>query len=144
MDTSLTLTNCPDLNLLNRGKVRDMYAIPGHDDKLLMVASDRISAFDVIMQEPIPGKGRLLTAISLFWFKLLGDIMPNHLISANVDEFPAICQQYRDQLAGRSMLVRKSMDRQIGSSPCSLWLKSCPQSALVECEQRITPSISCT
>ena len=108
METALTLTNCPDLLLLNRGKVRDMYAIPGHEDKLLMVASDRISAFDVIMQEPVPGKGRLLTAISLFWFKLLGDIMPNHLISANVDDFPAICQQYRDQLAGRSMLVRKS------------------------------------
>ena len=65
MNTAIIATNCPALKLLNRGKVRDMYAIPGHDDKLLMVATDRISAFDVIMAEPVPGKGRLLTAISL-------------------------------------------------------------------------------
>ena len=90
------------------GKVRDMYAIPGHDDKLLMVATDRISAFDVIMAEPVPGKGRLLTAISLFWFDLLRDVMPNHLITANVDQYPEVCRQYGDQLEGRSMLVKKS------------------------------------
>lgn len=108
MDTAIIATNCPALKLLNRGKVRDMYAIPGHDDKLLMVATDRISAFDVIMAEPVPGKGRLLTAISLFWFDLLRDVMPNHLITANVDQYPEVCRQYGDQLEGRSMLVKKS------------------------------------
>ena len=91
MDTAIIATNCPALKLLNRGKVRDMYAVPGHDDKLLMVATDRISAFDVIMAEPVPGKGRLLTAISLFWFDLLRDVMPNHLITANVDQYLEVC-----------------------------------------------------
>lgn len=108
MPRAIITTNCPDLTLLHRGKVRDMYAIPGHDDKLLMVATDRISAFDVVMAEPVPGKGRMLTSISLFWFKLLGDIMPNHLISADLTEFPEVCRQYQNQLEGRSMLVRRS------------------------------------
>jgi phosphoribosylaminoimidazole-succinocarboxamide synthase len=108
MQSAITTTQCPELSLLHRGKVRDMYAIPGHDDKLLMVATDRISAFDVVMAEAVPGKGRMLTSISLFWFKLLADIMPNHLISADLAAFPKICQQYRDQLEGRSMLVRRS------------------------------------
>ncbi len=108
MQTAIITTECPDLTLLHRGKVRDMYAIPGHDDKLLMVATDRISAFDVIMPEPVPGKGRMLTSISLFWFRLLGNIMPNHLISADSADFPEVCQQYREQLEGRSMLVRRS------------------------------------
>ena len=108
MTTAVISTDCPDLNLLHRGKVRDMYAIPGHDDKLLMVATDRISAYDVVMDDPIPGKGKVLTRISLFWFDLLGDIVPNHLISADVDEYPEVCHQYRDQLEGRSMLVRKT------------------------------------
>lgn len=108
MPPAIITTDCPALNLLHRGKVRDMYAIPGHDDKLLMVATDRISAFDVVMAEPVPGKGRMLTSISLFWFKLLGDIMPNHLLSADLADFPEVCRQYRDQLEGRSMLVRRS------------------------------------
>ena len=108
MNRAIITTDCPDLTLLHRGKVRDMYAIPGHDDKLLMVATDRISAFDVVMAEPVPGKGRMLTSISLFWFKLLSDIMPNHLISADLVDFPEVCRQYRDQLEGRSMLVRRS------------------------------------
>jgi len=108
MTTAVVRTDCPDLNLLHRGKVRDMYAIPGHDDKLLMVATDRISAYDVVMDDPIAGKGNVLTRISLFWFDLLGDIVPNHLITAKVDEFPEVCHQYRDQLEGRSMLVRKT------------------------------------
>ena len=108
MPSAIITTSCPDLTLLHRGKVRDMYAIPGHDDKLLMVATDRISAFDVVMAEPVPGKGRMLTSISLFWFKLLGDIMPNHLISADLADFPQVCQQYQSQLEGRSMLVRRS------------------------------------
>lgn len=105
---ALIQTNLPELNLLHRGKVRDMYAIPGHDDKLLMIATDRISAYDVVMNEPVPGKGQVLTQISLFWFKLLDDIAPNHLLTADVDQYPAICHQYRDQLEGRSMLVRRT------------------------------------
>lgn len=108
MHTAISTTDCPELSLLHRGKVRDMYAIPGHDDILLMVATDRISAFDVVMAEPVPGKGRMLTSISLFWFKLLDGIMPNHLISADLSDFPIVCQQYCDQLEGRSMLVRRS------------------------------------
>ncbi len=108
MSDALIQTDCPELDLLHRGKVRDMYAVPGHDDKLLMVATDRISAYDVVMDDPIPGKGRVLTSISLFWFDLLGDIVDNHLITARVDEYPAICRQYRDQLEGRSMLVRRT------------------------------------
>ncbi|MBM9613574.1 phosphoribosylaminoimidazolesuccinocarboxamide synthase [Desulfobulbus rhabdoformis] len=108
MSTAVIATDCPELNLLHRGKVRDMYEIPGHADKLLMVATDRISAYDVIMDDPIAGKGKVLTEISLFWFNLLGDILPNHLISADVDEFPEICHQYRDQLEGRSMLVKRT------------------------------------
>ena len=105
---ALIQTDLPELNLLHRGKVRDMYAIPGHEDKLLMIATDRISAYDVVMNEPVPGKGRVLTKISLFWFKLLADIAPNHLLAAEVDQYPAICRQYRDQLEGRSMLVRRT------------------------------------
>ncbi len=108
MSEAVIATECPDLQLLHRGKVRDMYEIPGHADTLLMVATDRISAYDVIMAEPIPGKGKLLTAISLFWFKLLGDIVPNHLISADIDQFPEVCRQYRSQLAGRSMWVKRT------------------------------------
>ena len=108
MSTVITRTDCPKLDLLHRGKVRDMYAIPGHVDKLLMVATDRISAYDVVMDDPIPGKGQVLANISLFWFDLLADIVPNHLLTAQVDEYPEICRQYRDQLEGRSMLVRKT------------------------------------
>lgn len=105
---AITQTVLPELKLLHRGKVRDMYEIPGHEDKLLMIATDRISAYDVVMKEPVPGKGRVLTQISLFWFQLLGDIVPNHLIAADVSEYPAICHQYREQLEGRSMLVRRT------------------------------------
>ncbi len=108
MSSAVITTNCPDLTLLHRGKVRDMYEIPGHPDKLLMVATDRISAYDVIMDDPIAGKGKVLTQISLFWFQLLADVVPNHLISAEVDEFPEVCHQYREQLEGRSMLVHRT------------------------------------
>ncbi len=107
MDAIIT-TDFPDLNLVHRGKVRDMYRIPGHDDKLLMVATDRISAYDVVMDAPIPGKGRILTQLSLFWFDLLGDVVENHLISADVQDYPAVCRQYGDVLEGRSMLVHKT------------------------------------
>ncbi len=108
MSTAVTRTDLPALGLLHRGKVRDMYEIPGHDDKLLMIATDRISAYDVVMDEPIAGKGRVLTQISLFWFEKLAEIVPNHLIASEVDQYPKICHQYRDQLEGRSMLVRRT------------------------------------
>ena len=107
MDAIIT-TDFPDLNLVHRGKVRDMYGIPGHDDKLLMVATDRISAYDVVMNAPIPGKGRILTQLSLFWFDLLGDVVENHLISADVQDYPDVCRQYGEVLEGRSMLVHKT------------------------------------
>lgn len=108
MSEIVTTTDFSDLILVSRGKVRDMYAIPGYPDILLMVATDRISAYDVVMDDPIPGKGEILTKLSLFWFDLLGDIVENHLITANVDEYPEICWPYREQLRGRSMLVKKA------------------------------------
>ncbi len=108
MSDAVIATELSGLNLVHRGKVRDMYAIPGHDDKLLMVATDRISAYDVVMDDPIPGKGKVLTGLSLFWFDLLGGIVDNHLISADVNEYPESCRPHRDVLAGRSMLVHKT------------------------------------
>jgi phosphoribosylaminoimidazole-succinocarboxamide synthase len=108
MVAPVTSTDFPSLILKHRGKVRDMYEIPGHADKLLMVATDRISAYDVIMDDAIPGKGAVLTELSLFWFDLLGDIVENHLISADVGQYPQECQPYAKQLQGRSMLVKKT------------------------------------
>jgi phosphoribosylaminoimidazole-succinocarboxamide synthase len=99
-------TSLPDFPLVARGKVRDVYAVD--DDKLLMIATDRISAFDCVLGSPIPGKGVILTQISLFWFDFLRDLTPNHLITANVDEFPAKLHKYKDQLEGRSMLVHRA------------------------------------
>jgi phosphoribosylaminoimidazole-succinocarboxamide synthase len=86
-----------------RGKVRDIYDL---GDKLLIVATDRLSAFDVILPTPIPDKGRVLTQLSLFWFKLLQDVIPNHVLSAT--DFPAPFDKFKDELAGRSMVVRKT------------------------------------
>jgi len=94
-----------DLKLLKRGKVRDVYEV---DDKLLIVASDRMSAFDVVMDDPIPDKGRILTSLSLFWFGQLGKIVENHIISADPSRYPGPCRKYRDALEGRSMLVKKA------------------------------------
>lgn len=101
----ITHTNCPELTLLNRGKVRDIYDLGEH---LLIVTTDRISAFDVIMNEGIPRKGYVLTQISRFWFEQMTDLIPNHLVSTDIKDFPAITHQYRDQLEGRSMLTRKA------------------------------------
>jgi len=98
-------TNFPGLKLLKRGKVRDIYEV---GDNLLIVSTDRISAFDVIMNQGIPFKGMILTRISEFWFKFVEDIIPNHLISTNVDEFPSECKPYSEELYGRSMLVKKT------------------------------------
>jgi phosphoribosylaminoimidazole-succinocarboxamide synthase len=88
-----------------QGKVRDIY---GSGDRLLMVTSDRISAFDVVLSNPIPDKGRVLTGLSLFWFDRTSDIVPNHLVTARVDEFPPEFVDHGDELAGRAMLVRRA------------------------------------
>jgi phosphoribosylaminoimidazole-succinocarboxamide synthase len=98
-------TNFTDLTLLKRGKVRDVYEVA---DKLLIVATDRVSAFDVIMADPIPGKGRILTAISTYWFHAMEQVIPNHLISTRVQDYPVPCNKYAAALEGRSMLVSKA------------------------------------
>jgi phosphoribosylaminoimidazole-succinocarboxamide synthase len=98
-------TNFPSLKFLKRGKVRDIYDL---GEYLLIVATDRLSAFDVIMPQPIPDKGRVLTQISNFWFKIVENITPNHLVKTNVDEFPSTCQPHRKELAGRSIVVKKA------------------------------------
>jgi phosphoribosylaminoimidazole-succinocarboxamide synthase len=103
--TALLNTNLGDIPLLGRGKVRDLYAV---GDALLLVATDRISAFDFVLGSGIPGKGKILTQISLFWFDLLAGIVPNHIIASDVDEFPASLHPFRDQLQGRSMLVKRA------------------------------------
>ncbi|SDE46283.1 phosphoribosylaminoimidazolesuccinocarboxamide synthase [Desulfuromonas thiophila] len=105
MTATIMQTDCPGLKLVNRGKVRDIYDV---GEYLLIVTSDRISAFDVIMNEGIPGKGQVLTEISVFWFSMMQDIIPNHIVSTNVEEFPSAALAYRDQLEGRSMLVKKA------------------------------------
>jgi len=98
-------TDFRNLTLKGRGKVRDIYDL---GDTLLIVATDRISAFDVVMPNPIPDKGMVLTQISRFWFEAFGDIVPNHLISTDVEDFPEVCHPYREVLAGRTMWVRKA------------------------------------
>lgn len=105
MADALLETNFPTLKLHARGKVRDIYIV---DDNLLLVATDRISAFDHILASPIPGKGKILTAISLFWFDLLKDLVPSHLITADVNRYPDTLQPYRSQLEQRSMLVKRA------------------------------------
>ena len=103
--SALLTTNLGAIPLIGRGKVRDLYAV-GED--LLLAATDRISAFDHVLGSGIPGKGKILTQISLFWFDLLADIVPNHLIATEVSEFPVELQAYADQLEGRSMLVKRA------------------------------------
>jgi len=105
MGQAVIETNIEALNLMKRGKVRDIYDLGDH---LLMVATDRISAFDVVMPNPIPDKGKILTQISLFWFEIIKPILPNHVITANVDDYPDICRPYTEVLRDRSMLVKKA------------------------------------
>ncbi|HEY7216753.1 MAG TPA: phosphoribosylaminoimidazolesuccinocarboxamide synthase [Candidatus Binatia bacterium] len=102
----MTDETLPELKLFSRGKVRDIYDL---GDKLLLVASDRISAFDVILPTLIPDKGKILTKMSEFWFGIMKDLVPHHLITTNVDEFPPACQRHKATLEGRSMLVKKSL-----------------------------------
>jgi phosphoribosylaminoimidazole-succinocarboxamide synthase len=133
--SALLNTECPTLKLLARGKVRDIYEVPGHDEALLFVATDRVSAFDVIMknvsqldrkppslprlpsssfdEQGIPNKGKLLTALSLFFFNYLSTAeetkhIPNHVITSSVDEMPQEVQKYKDQLEGRAIWVRRA------------------------------------
>jgi phosphoribosylaminoimidazole-succinocarboxamide synthase len=103
--SALLKTDLGSIPLLGRGKVRDLYDVNG---ALLLVASDRISAFDHVLGSGIPGKGKILTQISLFWFDLLKDTVPNHLITADVAEFPTSLHAYRSQLESRSMLVKRA------------------------------------
>lgn len=105
MRTPVNETDFQDLNLIKRGKVRDIYDL---GDNLLMVATDRISAFDVIMPDPIPDKGIILTQISLYWFEIMKPIIENHVVSADVNEYPSVCQPYAETLRERSMLVKKT------------------------------------
>ena len=98
-------TNFPNLTLRGRGKVRDIYDL---GEQLLIIATDRISAYDVVMPTPIPDKGRILTKISAFWFRALAEVVDNHLVTVNIDEFPEQCRPYAEELEGRSMLVTKA------------------------------------
>jgi len=103
LDPVLLQTDFPELKLHASGKVRDVYHLD--EDRLLFVATDRISAFDYVLATGIPHKGRVLTQISLFWFDFLRDLVPNHLLTADVRQYPAPLQKYADQLRGRSMIV---------------------------------------
>lgn len=104
MQTAVYQTKLEKLPLIKQGKVRDIYDL---GDCLLMIATDRLSAFDVVMPDPIPDKGKILTQISIFWFDVMADIIPNHLLEWDVSKFPAECQRHQDLLADRSMLVKK-------------------------------------
>ena len=104
--STLTTTALPGVELVSRGKVRDIYR--ASPDRLLFVATDRISAFDCILPDGIPDKGRVLTQMSLFWFDYLKDIVPNHLVTADVNRFPLHIHPFREQLEGRSMLVKRA------------------------------------
>lgn len=103
--TTIYETHFPSLKFLKRGKVRDIYDLGEH---LLIVATDRLSAFDVVMPQPIPDKGKVLTQISNYWFEIVKDIIPNHIVASDVDKFPKECQAYREQLRGRSIVVKKA------------------------------------
>lgn len=106
LDSVLLRTDFPELKLHASGKVRDVYNLD--DAHLLFVATDRISAFDYVLATGIPHKGRVLTQISLFWFNFLRDLVPNHVVSADVQQYPASAQKYADQLHGRSMMVMRA------------------------------------
>src|SRR5450755_1188935 len=99
-------TDFPELELFASGKVRDVYRLDG--DHLLFVATDRISAFDYVLATGIPQKGRVLTQMSVFWFEFLRDVVPNHMVTTDVNHYPAAVRKYADQLEGRSMLVTRA------------------------------------
>jgi phosphoribosylaminoimidazole-succinocarboxamide synthase len=105
MENIILKTDFPDVQFVKRGKVRDIYDLGEH---LLLIATDRISAFDVVLPNGIPGKGRVLTQISMYWFRQMESIIPNHIESVHVKDFPRVLHKYSDILEGRSMLVRKT------------------------------------
>jgi phosphoribosylaminoimidazole-succinocarboxamide synthase len=105
MKETVIKTEFPDVPLLKRGKVRDIYDLGEH---LLLIATDRISAFDVVLPDGIPGKGRVLTGISVFWFRMMENIIGNHIVETEVSKFPENLRKYSELLDGRSMLVRKT------------------------------------
>jgi phosphoribosylaminoimidazole-succinocarboxamide synthase len=105
MPDAIFETKFPTLKFLKRGKVRDIYDLGEH---LLIVATDRLSAFDVVLPQPIPDKGKVLTQISNYWFEVMADVVPNHLVATRVEDFPAACRPYADALRGRSIVVRKT------------------------------------
>src|SRR5215467_2957729 len=106
LDSVLLKTDFPDVELFASGKVRDVYGVGA--DRLLFVATDRISAFDYVLATGIPHKGRVLTQLSLFWFDFFKDIVPNHLVTADVNGYPEEVRTYADELRGRSMLVQRA------------------------------------
>ncbi len=110
MSRPLIKTDFKEIRLIKRGKVRDIYDL---HDCLLIVATDRISAFDVVMDDPVPDKGKILTQMSIFWFDLLRSIVKNHLIATHPDEYPEPCDKYKEELLGRSMLVKKTVPLKI-------------------------------
>lgn len=105
MPDAIFETNFPTLTFLKRGKVRDIYDLGEH---LLIVATDRLSAYDVVLPQPIPDKGKVLTQISNYWFTVMADAVPNHIVATRVEEFPASCRPYAEVLRGRSIVVRKT------------------------------------
>lgn len=105
VDAVVLRTEMPDIGVPKRGKVRDIYDLK---DYLLLIATDRISAFDVVLPNGIPGKGKVLTQISIFWFEIMKDIIRNHIVATDVDDFPLELKKYREILEGRSMLVKKA------------------------------------
>ena len=102
---AVTDTNLPGLKMISRGKVRDIYDL---GDRLLLIATDRISAFDVVLPQPVPDKGKVLHQVSLFWFDHFKDVVPNHIAAGRVDDFPPELRAHREVLAGRTALVRKA------------------------------------
>src|SRR5712691_6297152 len=104
--TTPSQTSLPELQLVRRGKVRDVYAVD--DEHLLIVATDRVSAFDCVLPTPIARKGEVLTALSRFWFAKLAHIVPHHLLTTDIAEMPAAVRGHADELGGRSMLVRRT------------------------------------
>ena len=105
MEQVILKTEFPDIPLVKRGKVRDIYDL---EDYLLLIATDRLSAFDVVLPDGIPGKGRVLTQISIYWFEKMKDIIQNHIVAADISDFPPILQKYADTIRDRSMLVKKT------------------------------------
>src|SRR5687767_8354625 len=138
---TLLQTSLSDLKLVRRGKVRDVYAVD--DDRLLIVATDRISAFDCILPTPIQRKGEVLTALSEFWFERLKHVVSNHLITAKIEEMPESVQRHAQTLAGRAMLVRRARCFRLSVWCVVIWLVLVGKtiSGLVKCVGTSCPRV---